>query len=424
MPKFSLKKSFIFSFSTLLISNGYATGNINNLELLGGIPVPPSIYNAASNNDFIQNDPAHSIAQTTEHNRIPSLLNILSQYPNHIPPVLIGIKAEFDTAFSDNTSYTYVPAFNGYDSSKQTYTHTWMDKWRTPMVLTYRDHWHAEIQPQAKESGVTILEGSVFYGDLRTSPLYAYIGQEYIDFAPFYTFIPYNDPLNKDYFRPLPHGTSGLGFENHHVLSEFSVFRTESANNQDTQLNNFAYEFVYQFNLPNANNLKLGASYLDNINKTGSGLTNLSANGNHHLPALDLNAYFSWQPFAVLAEYDTTTQKVENIDQKDVNISAYDFEFSYNSTFFTKPTSYALGYSKTLNLNGVNGIGNGPPPGLENPQTQLGENDMFSASMAVETAKNFYLSLEFDRVSQYTELSTSSPKGYYNIVTADCVWFF
>ncbi len=423
MQKISLKtllkiNFFFTAYWTVLYAS--AAGNLGNQEILGGIEIPPSIYNSQSNNDFLYNDTQHSIGATTEHNRIPSLLSLLAQYPNGAPPLLIGIKAEFDAAYSDNTQLTYVPPFNGYDPEKHSATHVWFDKWRLPIVATYQDAWHLEVQPQAKGSDLTILEGSVFYGDLTKSSLYAYLGREYIDFAPFNTFIPYNDPLNKNYFRPLPQDTASVGFENKNILSEFSFFRTDSTNSGDQQLNNFAYEFLYRFNLPNSNNFKLGASYIENINNTQAGLSNLTSSDDGLLPAVDLNAYLTWQPFGILAEYDSTTKKVNNIDNNNVLISAYDLELAYNQSIFNKPTTFSMSYSKTQGLNGVDGAGFNS----QFSETLLGDNDMFSASIAMEFAQNFYLSLEADRVSQYTELSTSSPKGYFNIVTADCVWFF
>ncbi len=383
----------------------------------GNFPPSPSL-----NNDYFTIDTQQSVAAVTEQDHIESLLQILSNYPGqNLPPIMMGIKAEFDAAYSDNTNYTYVPYFNGYDNPDHTSTHTWVDKFRVPVVANYNSWWHAEIQTQAQGNQVTVLDSALFYGDFNQSPLYYYLGKQYINFAPFYTFIPYNDPLNKSYFRPLVHDTAVAGFYNTHVFSTLSLFKTNSTNQDNgsgSQISNFAYQFIYSFNLPKNNGLKLGASYINNINKDSSGLENLSTSNNKMLPAIDLNAYVNFNAWSALAEYDTTSKSVENINNQKTKISAYDLELAYSYAWF-KPTTFSMSYSATQGLNGVNGAG------LENmDQTLLGNNSMVSGSVAFTLAKNFYLSFEYDRVGQYTELATNSPKNYFSIGTCDVVLFF
>ncbi len=380
-------------------------------------PISPDIFNGYFARDFSQ-----SIAQGSEQNHIQSLLQILSTYPeDQEPPMMIGVKGEFDSAWSDNTNFTYVPPFNGYNNPGNTATRTWVDKIRIPLMANYHSWWHAEIQSQAKGNDVSVLDGAIIYGDFNQSPLYYYLGKQYIDFAPFYTFIPYNDPLNKAYFRPLVHDVALAGFYNQDVFSTLSIFKTNSTNNNNgsgPQINNFAYQFIYDFNKNKNTDFKLGASYLSNINKDSAGLENLSGSNNTQLPAADLNAYLSFNAWTALAEYDTTTKSVLNINHQKTKISAYDLELAYNYAWL-KPSTFSLGYSWTHGLNGVDGAG------LNNTsQPWLGNSGMFSSSVAMMLEKNFWLSFEYDRVGQYTELAVNSPTKYYSIGTCDVVWFF
>jgi len=418
-PTFSKKTILISLLSALLVhtSLSYADLDSSNTNPVTRHPISPDIFNG-----YFARDLNHSIGQASEQNHIDSILQILSAYPeNSLPPIMIGIKAEFDAAFSDNTDLTYVPPFNGYNNPGHTATNVWMDKVRIPVVANYNSWWHAEIQPQAKGDDFKVWDGAIVYGDLNKSPLYYYIGKQYVDFAPFYTFIPYNDPLNKDYFRPLPHDVALAGFNNSNIFSTLSIFKTKTTNNNngsDSQINNFSYQFIYDFNPDKNNDFKLGASYLSNINKDSSGLENLAASNNTQLPAADLNAYLSFNAWSALAEYDTTTKSVVNINNQKTKISAYDLELAYNYAWF-KPSTFSLGYSWTHGLNGIDGAG------LDNSgDPWLGNSGMLSSSIAMMLAKNFYLSFEYDRVGQYTELSTSSPIKYFSIGTCDVVWFF
>lgn len=389
----------------------------SHLSFANPSPISPNIFNG-----YFTRDLSQSIAQGSEQNHIESLLQILSAYPEgQTPPILIGVKGEFDAAWSDNTDFTYVPPFNGYNNPGKTATNTWVDKIRVPLMVNYQSWWHAEIQGQAKNNNFTALDGAIIYGDFNQSPLYYYLGKQYVDFAPFYTFIPYNDPLNKDYFRPLVHDVALAGFYNQNIFSTLSIFRTNSTNNNNgsgPQINNFAYQVVYDFNLDKNSYFKLGASYLNNINKDSSGLENLSASNNKILPAVDLNAYLSFNAWSALAEFDTTTKSLINTNNQKTKISAYDLELAYNYAWF-KPSTFSAGYSWTKGLNGVDGAG------LNNSnQPWLGDSGMFSSSVALMMAKNFWLSFEYDRVGQYTELAVNSPIKYYSIGTCDVTWFF
>ncbi|MBB72432.1 MAG: hypothetical protein CMF50_08545 [Legionellales bacterium] len=228
---------------------------------------------------------------------------------------------------------------------------------------------------RVNNSNVFLDQGFITLGDFNKSPLYATIGQVYVPFGQYDSYL-ISDPLNKTIFRtkgrpivagyrsPGDTGAYGAAFIFRGDTREGAFDPTADERSPNEHVNQYGLNAGYAFDL-GALHSDFGASYINNI-ADSSGMQGTSAPSTqfqgfgdnsttevlrHRVPGVDGRAEFSLYDFDLISEYTTATRAFSPLDMtyngSGAKPRAGHIEGIYNFSLFGKSSNVALGYNRS-----------------------------------------------------------------------------
>jgi hypothetical protein len=223
--------------------------------------------------------------------------------------------------------------------------------------------------PVTSNSRLYLDQGFITIGNLNRFPVYGTIGQEYVAFGQYNSYMVSN-PLTMNMAR-IKARALGLGFDEPYTYygldAQVFTFKGDSTTVPNaSQINNIGANADYTWNKGNWN-AAIGGSYIANIadslgmQETGA-TTGFAGFGSdvpasntellvHRVPAYDLHGNFGYAPFSIQGEYITasTNFSPENMtfNGQGALPEASDIEAAYTFKIFNRPSNFALGYEQT-----------------------------------------------------------------------------
>jgi len=207
-----------------------------------------------------------------------------------------------------------------------------------------------------------IYSNSLFitFGDFTKHPWYGTIGQVYIPYGQYSTYAAVYNPLTKTLFRTLSREVA-LGFFNDTFQFAAYVFKGDSHADSGNNINNYGVNLGTNFTY-NSFDGKIAVGAIRNI-ADSAGMQALFADTQryeklrHVVPGLNVNGNFTLGNWNLLFEYN---QALRPFNPNDVSYSAdgktfkgarpaaFDVELAYAFKIAKKPSSIALGYSRSF----------------------------------------------------------------------------
>ena len=266
-------------------------------------------------------------------------------------------------------------------------------------------------------SSLYLDNGFITLGNLNKIPYYATIGQIYVPFGQFSSYL-ISDPLNKIIFRTKARALSigyqslqGQGF--YGALFGFQGptregYKTATLTVPDSSyyINTFGGNIGYAYTVGPLSGL-IGGSIINNVADSlgmqstdgpyfggfaTSAATEVLA---HPVPGYDLRAEMNYEPFVLIAEYTAATRGFSPLDLtfngQGAKPAGYHLEAIYKFDMFQRPSNLALGYGRSFEALALNV-----------PQ--------YRGAIALNTAiwKNTLLSLEYRQDVNYAQDDTAS----------------
>ncbi|MCB1106680.1 MAG: LbtU family siderophore porin [Chlamydiia bacterium] len=199
----------------------------------------------------------------------------------------------------------------------------------------------------------------ITFGDLTKQPWYGTIGQTYIPYGQYTTFAAVHVPLTRILFRTLARNVA-VGFFNHYLHCTTYVFKGDSHADSGNNLNNYGMNLGLRFKIKELNcKLAVGAirNVADSVGMQGVFGNPLNGEQLHHVvPGINCHGNFSWGNWTLLLAYN---QALRPFNRRDIAFSgngitfkgarpaASDAELAYSFKLGTRPSSIALGYSRS-----------------------------------------------------------------------------
>ncbi|MFH5803548.1 LbtU family siderophore porin [Alienimonas sp. DA493] len=203
--------------------------------------------------------------------------------------------------------------------------------------------------PSFNQGSFQVRQAYATFGDVRTFPLYAYIGKKNVSFGDFSTLSPFTQAVPWHYFAALGEG-AGVGFVQgglHVVLTGLAGGRgIRTVDSEATgKVNNFAVNASYAGRVGELEYL-FGGGYLD-------GTIYDAATPEHIDPTMtgpekngvwDVNGTLHWRRYTLAGEY---VQTLRNWPVTDYEVSAWKAESAMDVSALGRPlrlsTSYSVG---------------------------------------------------------------------------------
>ncbi len=270
---------------------------------------------------------------------------------------------------------------------------------------------------RVNNSSLYLDNGFITLGNLNKIPYYATIGQIYVPFGQFSSYL-ISDPLNKIIFRTKARALT-LGYQSlqgegfYGALFGFQGptregYKTASLIVPDSSsyINTFGGNIGYTYTVGPFSGL-VGGSLINNIaDSLGMQTTDGPYFGgfatsaatevlSHPVPGYDLRAEIDYEPFVLIAEYTAATRGFSPLDLTfnghGAKPAGYHLEAVYKFDMFQRPSNLALGYGRSFEALALNV-----------PQ--------YRGAIALNTAiwKNTLLSLEYRQDVNYAQDDTAS----------------
>lgn len=237
------------------------------------------------------------------------------------------------------------------------------------MALTYDD---SKTSPtRVANSRLFLDRGFMTIGDLYQSPFYFTIGQYYMPFGNYNTYLV-TDPLTKTLGRIRSRGIT-LGYQHQGATGVFAnlfAFKGDTRAGSSSEINRFGGTLGDDFAIKELTGT-IGASVVNDLaestgmqstgapgaNFGGFGTTEDSERLNHEVPGVDAYTNLSLGPVAFLGEYTGATKDFSasnlSFDNHGAKPQAMHAELDY--TFDTKkPTNLSVAYDHTWQALGIN----------------------------------------------------------------------
>lgn len=223
-------------------------------------------------------------------------------------------------------------------------------------------------------SNVFVDNGFITLGNLNKIPYYGTIGQVYVPFGQFDSYL-ISDPMNKTLFRTKARSLT-LGYQSLDVDGPYAAlfgfrgptrrgkFEPDATSRKfSSHINTFGLNAGYNYSVGAISGL-LGGSVITNVanslgmQATGGrifrGFAASSATQvlNHRVPGYDLRAEIYYQPFSFITEYSGSARSFSPRDLtfngSGARPAAYHLEAVYKFDMFRRPTNVALGYGRSF----------------------------------------------------------------------------
>jgi hypothetical protein len=240
-------------------------------------------------------------------------------------------------------------------------------------------------------------------GQLKTSPIYGIVGQNYLPFGAFAGGGPWSAPLTRSYFRPNETTQGMLGYYKDGLSTSFAVFNNNTSSNPKNQSSDFTYDLAFSNPASAALTYSVGASFMNDLRGTSSDIGTATNVQSGRLPAYDLNASLGYEAYDLSGEYDWADHEIAG----NTNLpEAWNVTGSYTPVLWDQETSFALSYSGTTSLANV-------PVALTAdlnsvPNVIAGAQYSWVASVTREVLRGVYLGLEEATIKTYANQNTQA----------------
>lgn len=216
-------------------------------------------------------------------------------------------------------------------------------------------------------SNVFIDNGFITLGSLNKAPLYATLGQVYVPFGQYSSYM-ISSPLIRGIFRTKARALV-VGYQEPDTLGPYGslfTFRGDSKNgvSKSNHINQFGGNLGYRFQWKQLHGA-LGTSYINNVADGQAmqlafhGLPRFrgfsGANGSqdleHRVPGADARVAFDYAGITWIGEYTTSLRSFDPMDltfnDDGAKPSGFHTEVVYHFAIFERPSSLVLAYDKT-----------------------------------------------------------------------------
>ena len=238
---------------------------------------------------------------------------------------------------------------------------TQITPWSTGLIAINYDHTATSPQ-RSNNSRLSVDRAFITLGDFNHSPLYATIGQRYVPFGQYHTFMvngPLTQTLGLTKARSLLLGLAPI----QGVYANLYAFKGDSLFNQDiNSINQWGAILGYSVN-NNYLQSDFGVDWIRHIADSqgmqatgGQGFSGFAANSNteilhHPVPGINLHGRITIQPFTVIAEYTGATTEFNknnlSYQQRGARPSAFNIEGAYSFEVLNKPSTLSIGYGQS-----------------------------------------------------------------------------
>jgi hypothetical protein len=351
------------------------------------------------------------VANAGDQNRAYGILQLLQNSKSQ-PTINIGLDTQINALWGQRTSNDSIGPNDNYDATKKSITKTYINDAKIVLLANANNYIHFQtrfgvINPIDQESDQTMQleDATIFFGDLNKTPFYASAGQEYINFGIYNEGWFPTDSLSKQLFFTGSLPEALVGYAAHGLNITISAYqRDTSANIPNNPA--FASQIQYEYDLGD-NNITVGAGIITDERGTRSGIaglidtngakTNNKPNRNGSLPALDLNAGFTYQNFDMYVEYNKLLKSVQiNSNNSKTNISVVSTQFDYVIQT-SKPITLSAGYSESFGLGYIDSQNTTP--------WNNSVKNMAQAGVDVQATDNIDVGLENTYAREYTDVN-------------------
>lgn len=324
------------------------------------------------------------------------------------------------------------------------------NRWMTGFMSFSYNNFPSSSGNRQFNSAVQLNNGFITFGDLDVSKWRASVGQMYVPFGVYNSFMV-TDPINKTLFRTLGRplligygvpGTPGFNAAAYTFVGTSSVGHinttTAQGNNAswNRSLNQYGADANYQFNFTKNVRTTWGASYIANVaDSTGMQSTNVKINSPnfqgfannsgsevlaHLVPGVDGRGELDVYDYSLIGEYTTATREFSPLNLTyngdGAKPSAWHAEGVYSFSPWDKPSTVALSYDRSYQSLGLNV-----------PQQSVG------VAWNISIWRNTLLSLELRRSLNYSDDDTATgdlgpiftqTEPYSDIASAEFQMFF
>ncbi len=218
---------------------------------------------------------------------------------------------------------------------------------------------------RTNNSRLYLSRGFLTIGKLNASPFYGTIGQIYLPFGSYNSYMitdPFTKTIGRAKQRPIL-----LGFSKNNFHTEVYGFKGDSYTGSGKTVNNWGANIFYKADIDKFG-AALGAGYIQNIADSdgmqntyvSSGFKGFGKNEQlfHQVPAADINADFSYGPFDLIGDYIGSLRSFDmrdlSFNNKGAKVSALQTELDYKLRVFDKPATLAAGYQQSWEALGLN----------------------------------------------------------------------
>ncbi len=216
-------------------------------------------------------------------------------------------------------------------------------------------------------SNVFIDNGFITFGNLNRSPLYATLGQVYVPFGRYSTYM-ISSPLIRGLFRTKARAVM-VGYQEPDVQGPYAAlftFRGDNKNgvSKSNHINQFGGNLGYRFNWK-ALHGEFGTSYINNVADSqgmqlalnsppqfgGFSAANGSQDLEHRVPGVDLRTALDLYGFTWIGEYTTSLRSFDPMDLtfngEGAKPSGFHTEGVYHFAIYERPSSVVVAYDRT-----------------------------------------------------------------------------
>lgn len=222
--------------------------------------------------------------------------------------------------------------------------------------------------PRTSNSRLYMRQAFVTVGDLERSPFYATVGQLFVPFGRYSSFMassPMIQAIGRTKARALVVGYAQPGTG---IYSSAYTFKGDSNTSGKSQINNWGANLGYRFAQEQLS-ADVGISYINNIadaegmqspGSTIGGFSGFSSSKRlqHTVPALDVRGRIGYGPVVLMGEYLTTTRAFDRHDLRFNGQGArprgYNVEAAYMFDLLGMPSNVAIGHAGTANALALN----------------------------------------------------------------------
>jgi outer membrane murein-binding lipoprotein Lpp len=222
-----------------------------------------------------------------------------------------------------------------------------------------------------RNSRIYLDRGFITVGNLNQSPFYGSIGQRYVPFGEYNTFMvsaPLTQVIGRTNARSISFGYQHQGDTG--LYTNIYAFKGDShLSGTNDVINNYGATLGYELT-DDKNYIDVGVDFIRNIadsqgmqGTTGNTFKGFAADSadellNKTVPGIDVHGKFTFSPFTILAEYTGALHAFSpanlSFGNHGAKPRAVNLEGAYNFDLAEMPGSFALGYGRTFDALALN----------------------------------------------------------------------